>query len=47
MSELLLRGADPHAVSHQQRTPLHEACVRGISITLSTIFKFRLEKSQI
>ena len=30
MSELLLRGADPHAASNQQRTPLHEACVQGI-----------------
>ena len=39
MSELLLRGADPHAASNQKRTPLHEACVQGIFMTLSvTVF---------
>ena len=47
MLELLRQGADPHAASNQKRTPLHEACMQGNFMTLSIIFKSRLEKSHI
>ena len=47
MLELLRQGADPHAASNQKRTPLHEACMQGIFMTLSIIFKSRVEKSHI
>ena len=47
MLELLRQGADPHAASNQKRTPLHEACMQGIFMTLSINFKSRLEKSNI
>ena len=44
MLELLRQGADPHAASNQKRTPLHEACMQGIFMTLLINFHVQAGK---